>query len=83
MHAYVVHVHNAHAHAVHAHVTHGHIMHAYTVYSTVCLTSELISKCQLHCFKFNTSAKVGMSLKINSGMPTFILKCQFFPIVYR
>ncbi len=30
----------------------------------------LTAACQLICFKFNTTAKVGMSLKINSVMPT-------------
>jgi hypothetical protein len=58
------HVHAVHAHAVHARAYHGHVMHGHVMQATS------IAACQLNCFKFSTTVKVGMLLKIYSIMLT-------------
>jgi hypothetical protein len=77
-----MHAHIMHDHVMHAHIMHDHVMHAHAVHfmlyvrinsdmSTVAVRNQtgLTAACQYKCLKISITAKVGMSLKINSVMP--------------
>ncbi len=81
-HVHIMHGHVMHGHIMHTHVMQAHIMHAnavhYVLYirinsdmPTVAKSAKtgLTAACQLKCFNISPTAKVGMSLKINSIMP--------------
>ncbi len=83
VHAHVAHTHAVHAHIIHGPVMHVHAMHANALHCMLCqeLTANMPSVAigskpvyQRHAnstsFKFNTTAKVGMSLKMNSALLT-------------
>jgi hypothetical protein len=68
---------------MHGHVMQGHVMHSHAVHcilhvriisdmQTVAIGPKtvLTAACLHNCFKFSTTAKFGMSLKINSAKPT-------------
>jgi hypothetical protein len=89
-----MHSHVMNDHIMQSHTMHGHIMHAHAVHWKFCQNKQrhancrdrkkngLTAACQLSCFKFNTTAKVGMSLKINSIMPT-TAKEWYIPLACR
>jgi hypothetical protein len=71
MHGHARHVYVMHAHVMHAHIMHICFMSQLTATCQLLLNTQtgLTAACQLKCFKISPTAKIGMSLKMNSVMP--------------